>query len=116
MIEIKLCGLKEPSHIEAAFNLGIKYFGFVFFEKSPRFLRNDKAKSLISITPPGIIKVGLVVNPSDECLNSISDLNLDMLQLHGSESIDRVKEIKSKFNFDPSDIEITVIGKCNKHK
>ena len=99
MIEIKLCGLKEPSHIEAAFNLGIKYLGFVFFEKSPRFLRNDSAKSLISLTPPGIIKVGLVVNPSDECLNSISGLNLDMIQLHGSESIDRVKEIKSKFNF-----------------
>ena len=99
MIEIKLCGLKEPSHIEAAFNLGIKYLGFVFFEKSPRFLRNDIAKSLISLTPPGIIKVGLVVNPSDECLNSISGLNLDMIQLHGSESIDRVKEIKSKFNF-----------------
>ena len=99
MIEIKLCGLKEPSHIEAAFSLGIKYLGFVFFDKSPRFLRNDSAKSLISLTPPGIIKVGLVVNPSDECLNSISGLNLDMLQLHGSESIDRVKEIKSKFNF-----------------
>ena len=71
----------------------------MFFEKSPRFLRNDSAKSLISLTPPGIIKVGLVVNPSDECLNSISGLNLDMIQLHGSESIDRVKEIKSKFNF-----------------
>ena len=99
MIEIKLCGLKEPSHIEAAFSLGIKYLGFVFFDKSPRFLRNDNAKSLISLTPPGIIKVGLVVNPSDECLNSISGLNLDMIQLHGSESIDRVKEIKSKFNF-----------------
>ena len=99
MIEIKLCGLKEPSHIEAAFDLGIKYLGFVFFEKSPRFLGNDSAKSLISLTPPGMIKVGLVVNPSDECLNSISGLNLDMLQLHGSESIDRVKEIKSKFNF-----------------
>ena len=99
MIEIKLCGLKEPSHIEVAFNLGIKYLGFVFFEKSPRFLRNDIAKSLISHTPPGIMKVGLVVNPSDDCLNSISVLNLDMLQLHGSESIDRVKEIKSKFNF-----------------
>ena len=99
MIEIKLCGLKEPSHIEAAFDLGIKYLGFVFFEKSPRFLRDDSARSLISLTPPGIIKVGLVVNPSDECLNSISGLNLDMIQLHGSESIDRVKEIKSKFNF-----------------
>ena len=71
MIEIKLCGLKEPSHIEAAFNLGIKYFGFVFFEKSPRFLINESAKSLISLTPPVIIKVCLVVNPSDESLDSL---------------------------------------------
>ena len=38
MIEIKLCGLKEPSHIEVAFNLGIKYIGFVcgFFRKMER--------------------------------------------------------------------------------
>ena len=99
MIEIKLCGLKEPSHIEVAFNLGVKYIGFVFFEKSPRFLKNETAKSLIALTPAGIIKVGLVVNPSDDCLNLISGLGLDMLQLHGSESIDRIKEIKSKFNF-----------------
>mgnify|MGYP001397932467 FL=1 len=96
MIEIKLCGLKEPSHIEVAFNLGIKYLGFVFFEKSPRFLKNETAKSLISLTPPGIIKVGLVVNPRDDFLNSISGLGLNMLQLHGTESIDRIKDIKSK--------------------
>mgnify|MGYP001491609709 FL=1 len=96
MIEIKLCGLKEPSHIEIAFNLGIKYIGFVFFEKSPRFIKKETAKSLISLSPPGIIKVGLVVNPTDDFLNSISGLGLNMLQLHGNESIDRVKEIKSK--------------------
>tara|TARA_A100001011_G_scaffold380491_1_gene447887 strand:- start:664 stop:1320 length:657 start_codon:yes stop_codon:yes gene_type:complete len=97
MIEIKLCGLKEPSHIKVAFDLGIKYIGFVFFEKSPRFLKHDTAKSLISLTPPDIKKVGLVVNPNDDLLNSISDLDLDILQLHGSEPISRVKEIKSKF-------------------
>tara|TARA_A100001015_G_scaffold202965_1_gene226769 strand:- start:29 stop:685 length:657 start_codon:yes stop_codon:yes gene_type:complete len=98
MIEIKLCGLKEPSHIEIAFNLGIKYIGFVFFEKSPRFIKKETAKSLISLSPPGIIKVGLVVNPTDDFLNSISGLGLNMLQLHGTESIDRIKEIKSKFD------------------
>ena len=38
MIEIKLCGLKEPSHIEVAFNLGIKYVGLVLYKKSPRYL------------------------------------------------------------------------------
>lgn len=99
MIEIKLCGLKEPSHIKIAFNLGIKYVGFVLYEKSPRFLKTEVARSLATLSPPGIIKVGLVVNPSDDFLDSISDIDFDMLQLHGSESIERIKEIKSIVNF-----------------
>ena len=99
MIEIKLCGLKEPTHLETAYNLGVKYVGFVFFENSKRFLNNETAKSLISHTHPNIIKVGLVVNPNDVLLKSISDLGLDMVQLHGSETVSRVKEIRSKFNF-----------------
>ena len=99
MIEIKLCGLKEPTHLKAAYNLGVKYVGFVFFENSKRFLNNETAKSLITHTHPNIIKVGLVVNPNDVLLKSISDLGLDMVQLHGSESVSRVKEIRSKFNF-----------------
>ena len=99
MIEIKLCGLKELSHIQIAFDLGIKYVGFVLYEKSPRFLKTEVARSLVAHSPPGINKVGLVVNPSDCFLDSISDINFDMLQLHGSESIKRIKEIKNKVNF-----------------
>ena len=94
----KLCGLKEPSHIEVAFNLGIKYVGLVLYKKSPRYLNRETARSLISNSPPGIKKVGLVVNPTNDFLDTISDIDLDMLQLHGSETLDRVKEIKSKIN------------------
>ena len=98
MIEIKLCGLKEPSHIEVAFNLGIKYVGLVLYKKSPRYLNREIARSLISNSPPGIKKVGLVVDPTNDFLDAISDIDLDMLQLHGSETLERVKEIKSKVN------------------
>ena len=98
MIEIKLCGLKEPSHIEVAFNLGIKYVGLVLYNKSPRYLNRETARSLISNSPPGIKKVGLVVDPTNDFLDAISDIDLDMLQLHGSETLERVKEIKSKIN------------------
>ena len=98
MIEIKLCGLKEPSHIEVAFNLGIKYVGLVLYKKSPRYLNTETARSLISNSPPGIKKVGLVVDPTNDFLDTISDIDLDMLQLHGSETLERVKEIKSKVN------------------
>ena len=98
MIEIKLCGLKEPSHIEVAFNLGIKYVGLVLYKKSPRYLNRETARSLIYNSPPGIKKVGLVVDPTNDFLDTISDIDLDMLQLHGSETLDRVREIKSKVN------------------
>ena len=98
MIEIKLCGLKEPSHIEVAFNLGIKYVGLVLYKKSPRYLNRETARSLISNSPPGIKKVGLVVDPTNDFLDAISDIDLDMLQLHGSETLERVKEIKSRVN------------------
>ena len=40
MIEIKLCGLKEPSHIEVAYNLGIKYVGLVLFKLLTNFLNS----------------------------------------------------------------------------
>ena len=98
MIEIKLCGLKEPSHIEVAFNLGIKYVGLVLYKKSPRYLNIETARSLISNSPPRIKKVGLVVDPTNDFLDAISDIDLDMLQLHGSETLERVREIKSKVN------------------
>ena len=58
MIGIKLCGLKEPSHIEVAFNLGIKYVGLVLYKKSPRYLNTETARSLISNSPPGIGWIG----------------------------------------------------------
>ena len=98
MIEIKLCGLIEPSHIELAFNLGIKYVGLVLYKKSPRYLNRETARSLISNAPTGIKKVGLVVDPTNDFLDTIQDIDLDMLQLHGSETLERVKEIKSKVN------------------
>ena len=98
MIEIKLCGLKEPSHIEVAFNLGIKYVGLVLYKKSPRYLNTETVRSLISNSPPGIKKVGLVVDPTNDFLDTIQDIDLDMLQLHGSETLERVREIKSKVN------------------
>ena len=61
-------------------------------------MNRETARSLISNSPPGIKKVGLVVDPTNDFLDAISDIDLDMLQLHGSETLERVREIKSKVN------------------
>ncbi len=94
MVSIKICGLREPSHVKIAWELGVKYIGVVFYQDSPRFLTIEHARPLLRYAPEGLIKVGLVVNPDDELIRSVCSLNLNMIQLHGSETMERVQEIR----------------------
>lgn len=95
---IKICGLTRPEDVAAAAAAGAAYCGFVFFGKSPRNLSVEQARALALDAPPGLAKVALVVNPDDATLDAITDaVPLDMLQLHGSESPERVAEIKARY-------------------
>jgi len=95
---VKICGLSTAQSLDAAIKAGAGYVGFVFFEKSPRDVSVETARSLAIEVPPGIAKVALTVDASDETLEQITDaVPLDMLQLHGSESPDRVAEVRGKF-------------------
>lgn len=93
----KICGITDPADVPAALLAGASYLGFVFFPKSPRNLDLPSAAAMAGAVPPGIMKVALVVDPSDEALDLLTDrVPLDMLQLHGSESPERVREIKAR--------------------
>ncbi len=92
-IIIKICGINEPSGLQAAVRNGARYVGFVFFPASPRAITAETAHELIAKTPNGINKVGLLVNPTDDALKAIAGLRLDLLQLHGNETPRRVAEI-----------------------
>ena len=82
----------------AAAEAGAAYLGFVFFEKSPRNVSAAQAAALAAEVPPGVAKVALVVNADDATLDAITAaVPLDMLQLHGSESPDRVAEVKARY-------------------
>ena len=95
---VKICGLKTKKHVDAAAAAGAAYVGFVFFQKSPRFVSPETASVLAKEAPAGLCKVGLVVNASDDDLDQIMEsVPLDLLQLHGAESPERVSEIKSRF-------------------
>ena len=95
-MRVKICGLKTADHIQAAADAGAAYVGLVFFEKSPRNISLTLAAELASGAPVGLAKVGLLVNPDDGFLKQIADsVPLDMIQLHGSESPERVAEIRS---------------------
>ena len=97
-VSVKICGIRDPAHLDVLAKAGARYVGFVFFEKSPRFVRFDTARSLSLATPTGIAKVALVVNADDAQLDALtSAVPLDMLQLHGSETPERVAEIKARY-------------------
>ncbi len=97
-IRVKICGLKEPAHVAVAVEAGATYLGFVFFAKSPRHLDIPAAARLASGVPPGVAKVALTVNATDAELDAITDaVPLDMLQLHGAESPERVAEIRARY-------------------
>ncbi len=98
MTKVKICGLKEPESLTVAIEEGADFIGFVFFEPSPRHIEIDVAKYLTNFVPKSVQIVGLFVNPEDEYLTQVlNDVPLNMLQLHGDESPERVGEIKEKF-------------------
>lgn len=95
---VKICGLTTADTLDAAVQAGAGYVGFVFFEKSPRNVSLADARALAIDVPPGIAKVALTVDASDAFLEHITDaVPLDMLQLHGQETPDRVSDIRAKF-------------------
>ncbi len=95
---VKICGLRDSANIRAAAEAGARYVGFVFFPKSPRHLEIQDAASLAASVPMGVCKVALTVNADDAMLDALTHaVPLDMLQLHGSESPERVAQVKARF-------------------
>jgi phosphoribosylanthranilate isomerase len=97
-VKAKICGLTDPASVAAAVAGGAGYLGFVFFPKSPRHLEPAAARALALEVPPGVAKVALTVNADDAALGALVDgVPLDMLQLHGRESPERVAEVRARF-------------------
>ncbi len=95
---VKICGLSTPEGVLATTAHGAAYVGFVFFAKSPRNVSIQTARALAADVPVGTAKVALVVNADNATLDAITDaVPLDMLQLHGSETPERVLEIKARY-------------------
>jgi len=97
-VSVKICGLATVDDVRACADAGANYMGLVFFEKSPRNITLPAARELALAAPLGLAKVALVVNPSDAELDAITGtVPLDMLQLHGRETPERVAEVKARY-------------------
>lgn len=96
--DIKICGLKTPEAIERAVRRGASHVGFIFFAKSPRNIEPDIAGKLADAVRGQVKIVAVTVNAdNDELDEIIALLRPDILQLHGSESPDRVLTIKAVY-------------------
>jgi phosphoribosylanthranilate isomerase len=89
---IKVCGMREPANIAAVANLPIDYLGFIFYEKSPRFITRP-----IVLQKPTIRKVGVFVNaPLHFVISKIIENQLDIVQLHGKETPQYVADLRAQ--------------------
>lgn len=95
-LEVKICGVRSPDALEAAVSGGARYVGLVFYPPSPRAVGPVEAAALARLVPTGVRTVGLFVEPDDETLDSVlGQVPLDMIQLHGDETPERVAEIRA---------------------
>jgi phosphoribosylanthranilate isomerase len=93
-LRIKVCGLTEPDRVEQAAKLGAAFAGFIFYLPSPRYLDPARARGLVSLLPPSVESVGVVVDMSDAEIDGLLQaVPLDVLQLHGHESPERVEQV-----------------------
>ncbi|MBU6505969.1 MAG: phosphoribosylanthranilate isomerase [Alphaproteobacteria bacterium] len=94
----KICGLSTPDTVAAAVAGGARFVGFVFFPPSPRNLSPAQAGPLIRGVPAGVTRVGVFVDPDDDLLKRVlAAAPLDLVQLHGDETPERVAQIKQRF-------------------
>jgi phosphoribosylanthranilate isomerase len=95
---VKICGLSTRETLDVALDAGADMVGFVFFPPSPRHLSLEAARHLGEQAGPRAVKVALTVDADDATLaNIVEALQPDILQLHGKESIARLRDIKQRF-------------------
>jgi phosphoribosylanthranilate isomerase len=95
-VEAKICGLSTPETVDAAVAAGARFVGFLTYPRSPRHVAsNDVLKALGARVPKGVIRVGLFVDPDDALLDQrLATGAIDLLQLQGAETPERVAAIK----------------------
>lgn len=98
MVEVKICGLSTHEAVAAAHAGGASHIGFIFYPPSPRAVSPERAGEIAQSVPASLKRVAVFVDPSDAEIEAvIAALSPAMLQLHGSESPERVREVKRRF-------------------
>ncbi|RFS15396.1 phosphoribosylanthranilate isomerase [Emticicia sp. C21] len=96
-MKLKVCGMRDAENIKALVELKPDFIGFIFYDKSPRFVGNTLDAELIQSIPREIRKVGVFVNATvDYILQNVKKYGLNYVQLHGNETPDFCKNLRMK--------------------
>lgn len=86
-VRIKVCGMTLPEQVNALDNMGVDLAGFIFYDRSPRYVRNKISPEKMKKIGGRIAKVGVFVNEDyEKLMQTVEEYRLDMVQLHGDES------------------------------
>jgi phosphoribosylanthranilate isomerase len=97
MTKVKICGITNLEDALLSVRFGTDALGFNFYQKSPRYILPEDAKEIIDNLPDNILNVGVFVNEEQEKIIEIAKVaNLDAIQLHGEETPELAKELKSQ--------------------
>lgn len=109
-MKLKVCGLTQLNQIQELISLGVDFLGFIFYEKSPRFVLNYLSLEEIKlIQHQG--KVGVFVNETvDKILEISENAGLNLLQLHGDEDENFVFKLMQRLSKDVKIIKVFRIG------
>ena len=110
-MKLKVCGLTKSEQILELISMNVDYLGFIFYEKSPRFVLNSLSlEDIESLKHNG--KVGVFVNATIENVVEISrKANLNYIQLHGDEDDIYIAELKRQLNPETKIIKVFRVGK-----
>ena len=112
-LQIKVCGLTKMDQIQELISLNTNFLGFIFYEKSPRFVLNHLSLEEISeINHQG--KVGVFVNETIEKIAEISEKSkLNFIQLHGDEDEEFILSLSQRLSKDVKIIKVFRVGTQN---
>ena len=94
-MKVKICGLNPIRDVQLCIDLKVNYLGFVFYKKSPRNINISEIKMLSSYDKKNSAFVAVTVNPDDDFIKKNLIGTFDYIQLHGSETKERVTQIKN---------------------
>jgi phosphoribosylanthranilate isomerase len=97
MMKIKVCGMREEANIATLAELKPEFVGFIFYDKSPRYVGEAFDENVLKSLPKSIKKVGVFVNANqDFILRTVKKYDLQFVQLHGNETPDFCRSLKMR--------------------